>query len=1591
MAPYIGLMDINEYFNRIQESLQKCMDVAKAAREKGKDPTLEVEIKPAGDIADRVEKMVGPPGVAEVIRDMFSRGLSREETAFKVAGLICDNFFGDMPKTKKVEQSIKTGTAIITSATVAGPLEGIEDVRSLRNEDGTEYIQVIFAGPCRSLGGTAMALSVVLASYAARRLGFAPYKATSKEINRYIEEMDLYDKRQYIPKNGEVETAVKDSYIAISSGPGQSVEKNLKVALYQNIDGIDDHATNYVRDTACLILCEGLFLKSAKLQKIIRRLGLEGWDWLGKVGKGATIMKGGHGDSYLEQLIGGRAVLSYAEKDGGFSLRYGRSRTGGLYSFAVHPSVTYLFNNYPAIGVQLKTSFPSKGATVQTCDSIEPPVVRLKNGDVIRVDDFSLAEKYSKENQIDKILFAGDLLVSFGDVCESGNILLPGAWCYEWWVQYLEKELSAGKRLTLPEEAVDRILHCSSYRPSAEDAFKISKELGIPLHPAYTYQFSWTTVSKIKNLHNAVKQSEGNILQGDIKDVLEEALIPHKVTEGGIELDKEDVAALRLTFASEIVPETDDPLEYVCITSGVFILNKHPTIIGARVGRPPNIPSELRAMKPPIHFLFALGLAGGTQRLVNKAMENEKIKVTVTVYRCPVCCDLSPEMWCYKCNTSKKLFGDKPVDIDIPIKQMAEEAFKRVGVSPEDVKVKGVKGLTSPLKIVQPIEKGIIRAKYDLVGFKDGSIRTDLPMSPLTQFRPKEADISIEKVKELGYDKDIHGSPLERGDQLVDMYPQDMIISEESKDMFLRIAKYTDEMLTKIYGLEPFYNAERPEDLIGHIFLSLSPHTSVTVPLRLIGFTKNRAFYNSPLAISMRRRDCLASDEVVTFVDKNKHWHIDTVEALYNRWLHEPTVFLPSYDPKNGRVSLSKVVGMSKRLPNNIIRLTIKSHGDIFVTPRHKVLITYKNKQIKIKLAKDIVKGDKLLAPLSVASIIPVIKKNKKVVDLIDMYSKDKDTHRNVKILIHNVLNIVKQFIINNGGYKAVGNTLGYTRRGKLWEEIISLKSIPLGTFLKLEAKGLKLDRRKLFIRYRRLREKTPVVIPYNNLFFILGIIIADGNMRITSKQGYQINISEPDKEKQKIISTVIRETFNLQPCYGKSSITICSHMAYDIIKRLFGVFSGAYEKRVPSIVIMSDTETIKHFLGGYIAGDGSVDSKSGSINISSANRCLIGSLYLLSQKAGLHPSVKVDYSRPFGIVAKYSNLVRKPKFTGYCLSLKKRDSPALVNYLVTPQKEEIIRILKQKPLRRRETQYVAAKTVTHIRTIKNNSKPVFDIELNPHKLFTIGTGYVVTHNSDGDSDCFELALPMLIDFSEKFLPAGVGRLEDAPIITIKTIDPAEVDPQAYGVDTMWRYPLELYEAALRMESSGRWRDKIECIGNRLGTPKQFVNYGFTHDTMDINVGAKVCAYQERKITGEKKTMLEKINEEWDTTGMIRGVDRNDVMTRMVRDHLIPDFRGNLKKYSTQIMRCTSCGRKYRRMPLSGKCACGRQLIQTVHKGGVVKYLDLISDIAVRTGNDDLIEEAKELAAEAKCFFGEPEEKEETTQTSLKTFSGGGE
>jgi len=146
-------------------------------------------------MADRVENILGIDGVAERVRELEGQ-MSREEAALELVEDFVEGSVGDYETDAgKVEGAVRTAVALLTEGVVAAPIEGIDRVEVNQNDDGTEYVAVYYAGPIRSAGGTAQALSVLVADYARSLLDIDEFKPRDDEVERYAEEVSLYDSR----------------------------------------------------------------------------------------------------------------------------------------------------------------------------------------------------------------------------------------------------------------------------------------------------------------------------------------------------------------------------------------------------------------------------------------------------------------------------------------------------------------------------------------------------------------------------------------------------------------------------------------------------------------------------------------------------------------------------------------------------------------------------------------------------------------------------------------------------------------------------------------------------------------------------------------------------------------------------------------------------------------------------------------------------------------------------------------------------------------------------------------------------------------------------------------------------------------------------------------------------------------------------------------------------------------------------------------------------------------------------------------------------------------------------------------------------
>ncbi|MDR2855451.1 MAG: DNA-directed DNA polymerase II large subunit [Methanomicrobiales archaeon] len=991
---------MQQYYDDLNAGLANAIHIAQKARSRGFDPKTEIEIPIANDLADRVEAQVGIPGVAQRIREL-EKEMSREEASLRIGDDFVARMFGEKNNEEVVEHAIRTAMGILTEGVVSAPVEGIANVSIGKNDDGTEYLKIYYAGPIRSAGGTAQALSVLVGDYVRRALGLNRYIPRPEEIERYIEEIRQYNSimnLQYLPTEREMRLIINNCPVCID---GEPTEKE-QVSGYRNLERVE---TNIVRGGMALVIAEGLALKAPKVLRNVRKMKMDGWDWLEEIISAPSSAEEEVGvhpkDKYLRDLIGGRPVFSYPMRKGGFRLIYGRSRNTGLAAAGLHPATMHILGDYLAVGTQMKIERPGKAAGISPVDSIQGPTVRLINGDVLRIDDVTQAKELAPS--VSKILDVGEFLISYGEFVENNHVLVPCAYCHEWWWQ---------------ESGCD-----VSIRPKTEDEALELCENEAYLHPDFMLLWDDITSEEVRELAELIIEhgvvEETRLLLGyheRIKELLEAILALHQIREGkmvispcmvflrclGLEIDTTtNHLILSEQWRSDTMISCKDTLSLITFLSGLKLRSKAGMRIGGRMGRPGK--SKPREMSPAPNVLFPVGQGGGNRRSFQKAseyahranMDGGFATMRMGHRRCPSCGEVTyknlcicgthtePVLSCPRCGIECTTPSVCPAckapvvcskEYTINVKEEFGKALESVGVRKQELTIlKGVQGLVSFEKPVELIEKGILRALHNLWVFKDGTVRFDMIDMPLTHFRPREVDVSVAHLQSIGYTHDMHGVPLTDPEQVLELLPQDILVAKSCAAYLIRCAQFMDQLLCSVYGLESFYHVEKSEDLVGHLVIALAPHTSAGVLSRIVGFSHADVGYGHPFFHAAKRRNCFSGEtkiEVITpgagisqvkiksFILENidlSELSVDDIGTFYADPLQP--IYTTSIDT-SGMLHRRKITTLSiHRAPLNMLTVKTQSGKMVMVTPDHAMLV-YDISYLRKIQARELAVGD---------------------------------------------------------------------------------------------------------------------------------------------------------------------------------------------------------------------------------------------------------------------------------------------------------------------------------------------------------------------------------------------------------------------------------------------------------------------------------------------------------------------------------------------------------------------------------------------------------------------------------------------------------
>ena len=1601
-------MELDDYFETIRERTEEAYDIGEKARNQSKDPEERIDIPVAEDLPEKASSLViaamfeelENQGVAERIRELEEEyGKNDERVSFQIAREIAEGDFYEFDsKERACNAGIRVGVSYMTGGITTAPLEGIGDIGIRENDDGSEYLAVYYSGPIRSAGGTASAMSTLLADYVRIGVGLDKFKPSDTVVKRYATEVEDYYNRvtakQYNPTREETKKIASNVPIEVTGSPTE----DLDVSNYKDLDRVE---TNRIRGGMCLVYLDGLPLKASKIKKRINKwgdeFGLEHWGWIkdylelqkeihssgddeDEDGDEESKVQYTPSDKYLGSLTAGRPVFAHPGEKGGFRLRYGHSRTNGLAAVSFHPATMEITERFLAIGTQMKMEYPGKATVGTPCDTIHPPVVRLENGDVLKVETREKAREV--EQEVEEILFLGDVLVPYGEFVENGKKLLPSPYVEEWWEREMNKALEE-QDVRLGKDFDGKI-------PTPEEAFKISDVLDIPLHPRWQYHWKETTPERFKALLTEV--SDGKITDSKAKKCLEDILVQHKQDGDQIKVKAEGLKVLkkvlnhkdRLEKGLKEIECGEGLQELVSDVSGYRQRDQAPHYIGGRMGRPEK--AEKRTLNGDPQLLFPCGKEeGGRMRNVsaayNQTMNGDQgiVDESIIHNRCPECGEITYYSFCRECNVSADEIWfctdcGKEIDhepdscpscgnerfrrykqTEIDVKSMLDKSMENLGVNKPPELLKSFRGMTSEHKHVEPIEKGLLREKYGLYVNKDATVRYDASDLPMTHFKPREIDVSVEKLRDIGYKQDYKGKELKREDQILELKPQDIIIPDSDKTLsaanyMMKVCDFVDDLLENFYDLPPFYEVEEKEDLVGELVIGLAPHTSGGTVGRIIGFTEAKGIYAHPYWHAGKRRNCLPGGEEVKLADGSSRQLKEIFEKATKNEEADSTGTLEKdidirvLSEQEGKIMTSEASKVYRTPAQEFkVKFKTKSGREITVFPDHRVKTAE-----GVKKARAVEEGDKLITPLE-TEIKPNYVSKIRLTDFL--ITED--------LVVRDATEILDKLIEDLGGLKNASDELQMSK--KTLSNYRYRKSAPIKILDRLSDKSDKTYRIPDGASVAAKRDSVEInnAVDINRHFMkLIGYYLAEGYIRKSESQGeefYQACFAFGEKEIKEDMEKCVEEVFGISPSEGDHILTVSSRIVYEVFENL-GCGKDSHSKKVPELAKSLPKEKIRPMLAAYFAGDGAVEKGTLHVNATSVSRQLLDDIDLLLKRFGIFARFSTSEREAGGILLdKYGEGHYKGQtFVSHKLHIRSKFAAKFgkqVGFTLDRKQKTLEQDYQRAGKPRIDVEDQVVYDEIQSNTIqKSEERFMYDIEVeNTHSFVT--SENLVTNNCDGDEDAILMMMDGLLNFSRQFLPDMTGaRTMDAPLILSTVLNPDEVDDEAWAVETVDEYPLGFYEETQDYKEPWELDNEIQ-IGEDIVHSDNPFQHGFTHDSSDVENGPVQSEYVTLDEMSDKTSAQLGLGEK------TKAVDEDAVAELLLDKHFIPDIKGNLRSFSSQKMRCVDCNEKFRRVPLtnqtiapSGKetaqCPeCDGKVLLTISEGTIKKYMQQSKDI----------------------------------------------
>ncbi len=404
-----------------------------------------------------------------------------------------------------------------------------------------------------------------------------------------------------------------------------------------------------------------------------------------------------------------------------------------------------------------------------------------------------------------------------------------------------------------------------------------------------------------------------------------------------------------------------------------------------------------------------------------------------------------------------------------------------------------------------------------------------------------------------------------------------------------------------------------------------------------------------------------------------------------------------AFNPKTRKIEPLPITAFIRHKPTDFLyELTLAKGRAVKVTGKHSVFVQRKSELTPIEVSQ-LKAGDKIAIPKKIEYPSQDIQK----IDLLQFFK---------------VINLEKQIYLRGEGikqlieeHKPVLSSIrtphliaNYKYYSHLPLEAVQIEDIEKAEHLTIGINGSK----------NTIKQYLTID---NELSWLLGFLVAEGFTQkyLTKKGTYSYTIWAHNKDREKIrkVSRILTQKFGVKPHEiidkrtGVYGTTISCYPLFRVLRDLLEIPVGSENKKVPQIVFQLNKEKIRHFLQGYLEGDGSFSKgKSGQIIITMGTT----SKQLANDLAYLFLL--------FGKIASIRKVEEKRENHKDCYQL----------YLCKTHVNSILDLQE-------DDEFIGFEKITSVKKLEMNPVNVYDLEvLNTKELdnFIGGFGGVLLHNT---------------------------------------------------------------------------------------------------------------------------------------------------------------------------------------------------------------------------------------------------------------------